>query len=282
MMYANRLLKHAGDGPYRYHGGGKPFPPGLRRTLLFSGGMDSVMAWRLLGEPRLQYIPIGHAYEGAELRQLEHLKHLCFVSQLPTMHVDVEPQGRLLLADVENTENAHVDLRNLMLGGVAVLSSDVIYLAAISGESGRDKAGRFLRLASKTYSFSEGRRIRFAAPFRSLTKSELVALYLRHFPTDDDRALLLASRSCYSNEVDGVEVKGCGACMACFRRWVAMSNNGIHENLLANPWEWQDVKASNWREFLNGYGAAWVQEWPAIAKNNYDAARAVLRARERA
>ena len=281
-MYSSRLLKHAGDGPYQYRARGKPFPPGTRRTLLFSGGMDSVMAWRLLGEPRLLYIPIGHAYEEAELRQIQHLKHLCYPPEgLPAMHVVVEPKERLLLADVENVENKHVDLRNLMLGGVAVLSSDVIYLAAISGESSRDKAGHFMRLTSRAFSFSEGRRIRFTAPFRSLTKTELVALYLRHFRSYADRKLLLASRSCYSNEVDGIEVKGCGRCMACFRRWVAMSNNGIEEKLAANPWEWDEFRAGNVTTFLNEYGHAWPQEWLAIAKNNFDAARAVLRARRR-
>jgi hypothetical protein len=58
-----------------------------------------------------------------------------------------------------------------------------------------------------------------------MTKTEMVKWYLG---AGLDPQILISTRSCYSPGDNR-----CGACSACFRRWVAFTNNDIselHEN----------------------------------------------------
>lgn len=248
----------------------------MRRTLLFSGGLDSTMAARLLGNPRLLYIDDGHSYQPNEL---ENIMRLTDVARDLGLKLWPDFLGRLDLSGLED-ESKHVPLRNLIYGAMAALDSDVVYLGAVAGESSRDKAGRFFKLVSRALSFSEGRSIQFVAPFRHLTKTQLVRLYLRKHSGWADRELLRATTSCYDPTVDRKEYAGCGRCMACFRRWVALSNNGISETYREAPWEWPGDRG-NWPGWMENVRRTYIVEWPGIVRNNLDALRALERVRHR-
>ena len=67
--------------------------------------------------------------------------------------------------------------------------------------------------------WTEERRFTVSSPFKDRTKTDLVEEYLEKGGTPQS---LFESYSCY----EGKEVH-CGQCKACFRKWVALENNGI-------------------------------------------------------
>jgi len=64
-----------------------------------------------------------------------------------------------------------------------------------------------------------------------MTKTEMIKWYLVH---GFDKENLLKTRSCY---FEGPVP--CGACGACFRRWVSFKCNGIEETMENNILEWE-------------------------------------------
>jgi 7-cyano-7-deazaguanine synthase len=238
---------------------------GIKKVLLFSGGLDSFIAWRLLDHPQPLYLRLGHAYEREEIASINGLEQQ--VSSLCVLR-----RSHLNLTGLYQ-QDGHVPVRNLLLASVAVAETgaSTVYLGALRGESSPDKSAQFFRAASHALSVSEGRPITLAAPFHHLTKTGLVAAYLRRYPNETH--LLGYTRSCYTSSA-----LPCGQCMACFRRWVAMSLNGIHENYANPPWRWQTVQSSNRAEWWNYLRKANPWEWGGILANNLDAWRAMRRA----
>lgn len=261
--------------------------------LLYSGGLDSFCAWRLLREGFARehwraggflngergplaalYVRLGHRYEAQELAAICRLQ-----DRLPSL------AGNLFTRDAPmgdyEAPDAFIPQRNVLLATVAAQDADVIYLGALRGESSRDKSGRFLRDTSRLLSYTHGERIVVAAPFRHLTKRRLFALYLRAFPDEyAANATWRETRSCYGAEhLPGLA--GCGACMACFRRWVAVSGNGLRERYSSNPWEWAPVQPTR------AHVRAWLvrllsippAEWAGILASNREARRAIRRGR---
>jgi len=230
----------------------------MSAVLLFSGGLDSLIYWHLLDKPPCIYVCLGHRYEGLELETIASLKTTC-----PDLEVNVI-KHRLHLGDIER-EDAYIPLRNLLLVEAASLEPSVnnIYLGALAGESSRDKSGRFFRDTKKLLSFLHRRPVGVFAPFRHLTKTQLVALYLQRGYLSE---LLKKTVSCYRQ--DGF----CGECRSCFRRWVAMSNNGLIESYRHNP---QQFLVGNWKSWFSGLLKIALTEWPAVLRNNHDAWRAM-------
>jgi 7-cyano-7-deazaguanine synthase in queuosine biosynthesis len=203
----------------------------------------------------------GHKYESRELETI------CRLEQAePSLKVTrlIGPQiGQLEQSD------GHIPHRNLLLIGTAVaaLQPAVVYLGALRGETSRDKSRRFMRQISKLLSFSE-QPVQVRSPSKRLTKTQLVARFIKLFPDLVER--LQVTRSCYADSD-----LPCGRCLACFRRWVAMSNNGICERYEVEPWQvvrWDaGMLAYLWRTPLT--------EWPGVIHNNLDAAAALWRVR---
>ena len=80
--------------------------------------------------------------------------------------------------------------------------------------------------------WTEERKFEISSPFKDRTKTDLVSIYLHEGGTKEN---LLQSYSCY----EGRE-KHCGHCKACFRKWVALENNGIVTSdgyFKENPWD---------------------------------------------
>ena len=238
------------------------------KFLLFSGGLDSFIYWRLLKEPTCLYVPMGHRYGGLEYNRVKRMR---------TRHPSLEIIfcERLPLGAWERPD-AYIPFRNLILATFAALPEDVtaVYLGAVAGESSRDKSTRFFNDASRLLSFLEGRKIQVAAPYRHLTKAQLVALYLKEgHPADD----LYNTTSCYNPRGTYSNPEGfCGRCRACFRRWVAMYANGLHEQYYSPPWEFEVGTPSQWLANLKQVP---LREWPAVLRNNHHAYQMVYRAR---
>jgi len=221
---------------------------------------------------------MGHRYQAREALALDRLR-----ARDPDLAAALYVRDLPLAAYEQAT--AYIPNRNLLLVSLAAQDADVVYLGALAGESSRDKDGRFFRDATHLLSHVLSRPVRVLAPFRHLTKQELVAVYLEMFPEErGPDATVRLTRSCYAPELDAVRlpgVVGCGACMACFRRWVAMRGNQIRERYLHDPWDWEPVQVTpaRARQWLAGLLRVPVAEWPAVARSNVQAGRAIERGR---
>jgi 7-cyano-7-deazaguanine synthase len=260
------------ESPYR--------GPALRASgrtdlLLASGGLDSYIMWVLLDQPDALYIRCGSEWGNKEEWSFIDLFPGGLHRTVSDLSVHARPDG-------------HIPFRNLYFCAFAATEFPAyrrIYLGALRGETSRDKSGKFFRDLSRLLTYLEGPTT-VEAPFRSLTKTQLVRQFIRHRP--DLIPDLRRTLSCYHpfqppqrTSISPVpDMIPCGACMACFRRWVAMTNNGIRETYVANPAEWYLVAMSsrNAGLWLRSLLKTPLREWYGVFRNNMDAAIALRRA----
>jgi 7-cyano-7-deazaguanine synthase in queuosine biosynthesis len=177
--------------------------------LLFSGGLDSYIAWHYLGKPKTLYCDLGHRYASLEVDAVRRL--------IPTTIIDT----RLNLADWEE-KDAHIPLRNAFLIMIASHYDDQVSLVVQKGEMDLpDRSKWFFEKFEDILSDLRG-QMQISSPFYAMTKTQMVQWYIHQgFSVRN----LIATRSCFSPGV-----VPCGNCAACFRRWVAFTNNGFSED----------------------------------------------------
>lgn len=176
--------------------------------LLFSGGIDSFVAYHFLKKPPTVYFDLNSRYTEKEKRIVKEL--------IPTTLID----SALSIGDREVGEKAYVPFRNLLLAALAVKYSDTIIIAGVKDDVVSDKNEQIFEKISTLLSEMEGRSIKVISPFWQMTKAQVVRWYLENSGESLD---LLATVSCYSSEPTNY----CGACPSCFRKWIALRSNGI-------------------------------------------------------
>lgn len=251
-------------------------PEMIKRAVLFSGGLDSFIAWRLMdrpdNHPYLFFMDCGQRYATAEHETALRLQTLAMNFSLT---FPLQIITRLYLGDKEEPGgDAYIPYRNLFYILSGALDADVLYIGMLAGDASKDKNGPFFAKVNRLLRSTGDRPVRVEAPLRRLTKTDAVAAYLRAFKTDRDMVLLKATRSCYSAEVLPDGIVGCGKCSSCFRRWVAMSNNGIEEQYLQDPWTY---RYSVWGTFWHNVRLVPRTEWLGI----YRMTRQVIQALDR-
>lgn len=198
-------------------------------ALLYSGGMDSYLAYLLYRPAVAVYVASGHRYQDAELRALGELR-------LP-FTVD----RSLSLTGWERSDyTAIVPTRNLLFACVASRYADTVWLASLRGEHGggdkSDKfyaqAGELLRTCYESSKWCEGRAIEVKSPTSWATKAELLRACLAGGLTTKDA--VARTSSCYSPPANGSR---CGRCYSCARRAVATLANGYVEDYPTDPLE---------------------------------------------
>lgn len=242
-----------------------PIKPNYSKTvLLFSGGMDSIMAWKLYKPDILLYIKCGSKYEKKEIA---FCKRLIKKYKAPIIF-----DNSLSLGQWERSD-AIIPLRNLLFISIASYYGDKIYIGAMNGDRTLDKSIEFLaktqRLLGYLYQkqhWTDLRHIKIEALYgKRLTKTELVSEYLS---TGYDKKLLIESLSCYD-----AKEGHCGNCKPCFRKWVAFRNNSLPTDFFkTNPinskegkrivWQCKEAKENNLvyrsekedKETLRAYG----------------------------
>jgi hypothetical protein len=190
--------------------------------LLYSGGLDSYIACEFLNRPKTLYCKINHRYQEFELEAIE--------KTIPNTIID----NSLNLGRWEKPD-ADIPMRNALMLMIAANYDDDLFLVAQAGEMAiPDRSPKFFKEISPFISFLTEKQVRVKTPFFTMTKTEMVKWYLFHGFKKED---LLKTRSCYS---DGPIP--CGACGACFRRWVSLKCNGIEEPMLNNILDWEGTK----------------------------------------
>lgn len=198
----------------------------MTKVLLYSSGMDSV-AMDFLWKPDVRlYVDMGTAYAEQEK------------ALLPADAVVVP----LPLKQFERPDGI-IPLRNLMLVAVAAQFGTEVGMAATKGDRVLDKSFRFASLASDLMSFlwseqhwTPGKKVKVALPLKLLSKREIVAAYLE--AGGDGEVLASRTFSCYAPTASGAH---CGACKPCYRKWVALTCNGISAGYSARAYIEQHI-----------------------------------------
>lgn len=200
----------------------------MKQCILMSGGMDSYLAWRLFAPQAVPvFVDIGQPYLAKELDAMWDIAPNSFkylkatrIAQHPL------PSGIIL----------H---RNALLILTAASHYSEIILGVLADEINSDKSAAFFAAMETALNISHapqywndnlGQTYKVHSPVRHLTKSALVGQYLAAgLPAKP----LLATVSCYS-----AAPGHCGHCPSCFKRWVALKNNGLQQPFAADPCAW--------------------------------------------
>ena len=195
--------------------------------LLFSGGIDTTIAYYYLNQPPIMFQIFGHRY------MLPEFIRVCKFAK--------KNNSKLHLIQTTNlgqfeSEDAWIPGRNLLLVATAALFADKIYLVAQRGEQSEpDRSPEFFSRVSILLTELMKREIVVDCVFPDMTKQDIVGMYLQQgYPLQE----LLDAHSCFSPGSTH-----CGKCAACFRRAVSLEYNGIDTSNLfdANPFEWDGV-----------------------------------------
>lgn len=199
----------------------------MNKVLMWSGGLDSTIAWFYLEKPKTVFVNLGHRYHAQEY-------FTCKALAL-RLKMDFVLDKRLYLGDHE-APDAYIPMRNLFLAMVGALYGDEIYLVFQRGEQGiPDRSIEFLKSASRMLSFLNGREIVVASPFLKLTKADMIKWYLKKgHPLD----VLYKTFSCFAEDMF---LSPCGNCPACFRRWIAFEYNNLPLNFKSDIKEWSGI-----------------------------------------
>lgn len=195
-----------------------------------SGGLDSFIAYHygLRKYGRSNVTPLFVAYN-----QPYFSKELDAVGRLYSGTSIVITKADLCVKELNNVPTVtkqEIFGRNLLIAFYGALVAPRVWLAALQTEMNplavRDKHPEFFHLASAILTYvMKGRQFETVVetPFASATKSDIVqtALTFLHLTPDQLRSTV----SCY-HETE----HNCGACSTCFKRWIAMTNNGIEED----------------------------------------------------
>ena len=179
-----------------------------KTILLYSGGVDSYVAWEACLRPETLYVNLGHKYWKKEVKAV--------IDTIPsTKIIDCKSIGKY------EKDDAEIPARNLLLATLAAMEgADRIILVVQKDEmSIPDRTKDFFLNTSVLLSRLMGREITLMTPFEFMDKTEMISWYV-------DQGLpmrpLLDTVGCY----DAAEGH-CGNCSACLRRYIAFMNNGI-------------------------------------------------------
>lgn len=205
---------------------------GLQRLILvpLSGGLDSLVAYERAHERNAEvkpfYVGLNTPYREAELFALNSLG-------LEYEYIDysVWPQNW----KPYETKWSHIlPLRNLLIiMSIAEMEGSrpgEIWLGATEGEipkTGGDKSLRFFN-ATQLLLAALPVRHTLVFPLAKETKTDLVAWWIS---SGRDPQRLLATITCQNPQ----DTLSCGACHACFNRWIALTNNGLEEEMVYDP-----------------------------------------------
>lgn len=204
-----------------------------RVAIMTSGGLDSYIAYYYAKKHGLEPVPIwinlGQPYAKKEEKAIDSFE---FRVRKITCDVLREEFGNKPTVD-----NWIIPGRNLLLALIGAMFADRVWITALDGEmhkyaKERDKSPEFFHLTSGlfTYVFDVIRPETIVeTPFKHMSKTEIVEWAITNGISEEQ---LLRTSSCYHEKL-----RNCGLCGTCFKRWIAMTNNGIKEEYANPPWK---------------------------------------------
>ena len=198
------------------------------RILLLSAGMDSIIAWHILGRPECLHITEHSKYSVKERRALTMLIHAH-----PNLSVRVIDMS--FLRDSEK-DDAEIPARNAYFALAAARYANEVYLPCQLGEQSiPDRSPAFFQDISALATHMYQREIVVNPVFPTQTKQDMVVSYLEQgYPVGD----ILLSMSCFSDKPGR-----CGRCAACFRTSIALDYVGLlpEGHFVEDIWAWDGI-----------------------------------------
>jgi len=212
-----------------------------REVLLFSGGVDSLVAYHFLDKPKPIYVMMSHRYQKKEIESIKRLEKL-----IPSLHT--EYVWGPLLGQFEVGNNAYIPQRNFHLALNASHYGNKIYIVGVKGDAVPDKTPESYKVMSFAMTFiqkPEELRISIDSPFWNMTKTDVIKWFLDNYPRDYVEEVLKTSVSCYDywkgEGIAGDHWGQCGKCSACFRKWISLEAAGI------KSWDWFTKDIRKWK-----------------------------------
>lgn len=242
-------------------------------VILFSGGLDSAIAYhyalKLFPENKVTglFVDIGQPYIEAEMASVKFFKEKTGAN-ITIVHYPFTQEKEYAYEKVTPT-NHIIPGRNMTLATIAANFGTTIWVNALYGELKEhmpDKNWVFFNEASRILSYTFGTKITVESPFWYMTKTQTVSLAVDELHISED--ILKATNSCYHPKIVNGETYFCGNCLTCFKRKVAMVNNGITEKYIADPfksWYAKEVykkiqNGSLEKELIKDYALAFKKE----------------------
>lgn len=190
-------------------------------AVLVSGGLDSTVLYLMTqGQKEGHYFDIGQPYADKERASLRK-------NGIP--FTDTKVDG---IPNINTGTWKHVlPARNLLFAQLLAdkyptQKVDILF-ASTEGEMpqrGGDKSYEFLEVANEHLAYT-GKTIK--APLEHMTKTDLVGWAVQNGHKDE----VVNTISCYG----GGESNRCGKCPACYKTWVAFTNNDIELDFDTDP-----------------------------------------------
>lgn len=201
----------------------------VEKVLMFSGGMDSIVAWYYTGKPACVHVT-GHSRYSFE--------ELYAVTKFMERHEEMECEIVEMdwLADFEE-EDATIPLRNAHFAMIGAHFADKVLIPCQLGEQNiPDRSPQFFTEVSSLLSYLQKRPVKVDPVFPNMTKQDMVKWYL---DSGHNRAELWLSYSCFSGKTGR-----CGECSACFRTAVALDSCDIlpERFFMKDIWKWEGIK----------------------------------------
>jgi 7-cyano-7-deazaguanine synthase len=194
-------------------------------TIMYSGGLDSFIAWHYAKKigfnPQAIYVNLGHPYAHKELDSMNRLSEKFGIS------IDYLDMTTLYNLIQNKLNNQIIPSRNVMLATIGAMFNPIVWINALDGEQNgkeHDKSYRFFADTTELLSFTNEffqERTTITSPFAHMSKAETIKWALANGLSKED---LFETTSCY----DGEETK-CGKCLTCYKRKVAFLLNGVDE-----------------------------------------------------
>jgi len=187
-------------------------------VLCFSGGIDSFVGLHYFDKScsgidrnvDVVYFNLGSRYTGKELKYAKNI--------YPTLLVD---DSLSWLGRFEIGDKAFVPYRNLLIAMFAsVKYAPNVCICGVKDDVVEDKNEQVFQEWSEHLSKLGRQQIKVFSPFWGNTKNDIVYWYLNNGGSEQE---ILKTVSCYNSK----DTNYCGECYSCFRKWVALRNNGI-------------------------------------------------------
>ena len=188
-------------------------------VLLFSGGLDSFIAYYMLKEKHPNkriyclHVNLHVPYSDKELKAV---KELSFKARMNVLFMDCD-----LRKWITDEWGYTIPCRNLLLTAIGTYFSNDVYLISQKGETSiADRTPEFFKQASAEFSDFYGERINVGMVINK-TKQDMVSWYIKRGYNPE---LLKETVSCFER----TESKNhCGKCPSCLRKAVALAYNNI-------------------------------------------------------
>ena len=202
-----------------------------QKVLLFSGGIDSVVAYHFLNKPKTLYVLMDHRYQDKELTCITELQKI-----IPGLKPDIFFGPKLGM--FEEGAKAYISKRNFHLALCASHFGNHIYIVGnkedIFDDNNRTAYDVMTYAMNQTQSPKEP-TITIESPFWDWSKTDIVKWFVDNYPKDYVENVLKTSKSCY----DANTLNSCGQCESCRRKYVALKEAGLKDTY---KWFEKDIR----------------------------------------